>query len=326
MESPPLYGLTLAAGILLSGIWYSFRIKKAGQKISAAMIGLILGILLGYLGAKLVYAAFNWGYQTGTYGIGFLFRTVPEEFSFVGGCIGYCGGVALGAKVGGIRISRALDLFAAPGCLLAAAARFGEIFLGELGLAELSTVGLAEIEEGSLLAFFPAAVQDDWGMWAFAVSTLTALGDLIVCGVTARRGTAAHGKDGRIFERAAFLLCAIQFFLELTRMVSFIFYFVHVEQALCAILMIILTVRICRGTGSEGGRIRKGPVITAAVLTAVNGVTQYLMDKPWKFEKLIPEGILQWINENLAPFCFSVMLLTTVAWTAVYLLSWRKEK
>ena len=309
------YAVTVLTGLVLCLIWFALTLKRRGMRAILALPCGGLGILAGYLCAKLVYLAFNFGPMFGAYGGAALFRLEPEEFSFMGGGAGFCLGVWLGARVMGERPSLVLDAFAAPGCLLAAALRFAEIFAGngEIALADLYTVGLPEIEEGTVFAFFPASLQDPYGMWHFAVSTLTALCALLIALHTVLRARRFAAVPGLSFERAAFLLSAVQLYLELTRLVSLIFFFVHVEQVLAALIMLFLMIHACRRVRRMGGGFPVWPLAGTVLCIAVNGVTQYLMDKPWKFERLMPETMFYWINDNLTVFGNVVMLATAVA-------------
>ena len=309
------YGVTILAGLLLSLAWFALALKKRGRRAMLALPCGALGVLAGYLCAKLIYLAFNFGPAFGMYGGQALFSLVPEEFSFVGGSMGFCLGVWLGARVMGEDTASTLDTFAAPGCLLVAFFRFAEIFAGqgEIGLADMYTVGLPEIEDGSILAFFPASLQDPYGMWHFAISTLVALCALLIMLHTILRARHFAPIAGLSFERAAFLLCAVQLFLELPRLVSLIFFFVHVEQVLVALIMLFLMIRASLRLKRMSGKFPVWPLACLILCIAVNGVTQYLMDKPWKFEHLMPEGVFLWVNDNLTAFGNLVMLATAVA-------------
>ena len=312
----------MAAGLILSAVLFVLRSRRKGLPLLRSLGGFISGILLAYLCAKLVYIAFFHSSLAGQ-GPGMLLRLVPGEFSFVSGCAGFCLGIILPYLCRKDRIPAVLDAWAVPGCLMAAFARFAEIFLDQSGLAELYDMGLPDIEDGSLLARFPFAVGDDYGMWYFAVSTLTAILILAVLLFTRLRESSVHGiaeDSGMTFAYAAYLLCCIRFFLELPRIESLIFYFVHVEQVLAALIMIFMTVRICRRRKAQTGKFPAWPLILLSVCIIVNGLTQFLRDKPSKFEPLMPENIYWWISDNLSPFCYSVYLLTTLALVIGYLI------
>ena len=267
MNSVLGYGMTMAAGLILSAVLFILRSRRKGLPLLRSLGGFISGILLAYLCAKLVYIAFFHSSLAGQ-GPGMLLRLVPGEFSFVSGCAGFCLGIILPYIRQKDRIPAVLDAWAVPGCLMAAFARFAEIFLDQSGLAELYDMGLPDIEDGSLLARFPFAVSDDYGMWYFAVSTLTAILILAVLLFTRLRESSVHGiaeDSGMTFAYAAYLLCCIRFFLELPRIESLIFYFVHVEQVLAALIMIFMTVRICRRRKAQTGKFPAWPLILLSV-------------------------------------------------------------
>ena len=321
MNSVLGYGMTMAAGLILSAVLFILRSRRKNLPVFRSAAGFAAGILLAYFCAKLVYIAFFHSSLAGQ-GFSMLVRLVPGEFSFVSGCAGFCLGIILPYLRQKDRIPAVLDAWAVPGCLMAAFARFAEIFLDQSGLAELYDMGLPDIEDGSLLARFPFAVGDDYGMWYFAVSTLAAILILVVLLFTRLRENGIRGiteDSGMSFTYAAFLLCCIRFFLELPRIESLIFYFVHVEQVFAALIMIFMIVRICRRRKAQTGKFPTWPLILLSVCIIVNGLTQFLRDKPSKFEPLMPESVYWWISDNLSPFCYSVYLLTTLALVIGYL-------
>ena len=321
MNSVGSYLITMAAGLILSAVLYILRAHRKGLPLLRVMWGILAGILLACACAKLVYLGFFHSSPEDR-GMGMLIRLVPGEFSFVSGCAGFCLGIMLPFVRQRSRIADALDAWAVPSCLMAAFARFGEIYLDQAGLAELYDMGLPDIEEGSLLARFPFAVGDDFGMWYFAVSTLTAVLFLVILLFACLRERRVHGiaaDTGMIFPYTAYLMCCVRFFLELPRMESLVFYFVHVEQVLAALIMIFLTVRICRRRKTQTGKFPRWPLVSILLCIVINGLTQFLWDKPSKFESLMPEGVYWWICDHLSSFCYSVYLLTTLALVVGYL-------
>ena len=91
------------------------------------------------------------------------------------------------------------------------------------------------------------------------------------------------------------------------------------EQVLAALVMLFLTVRICRRRKAQTGRFPRWPLVSFSLCIVVNGLTQFLRDKPSKFEPLMPEGVYWWICDRLSPFCYSVYLLTTLVLVVGYL-------
>ena len=318
------FRITLAAGVLLAGVLFAFRMKKKGEKHAPvfAAVSAAAGFVAGWLLSKVIFLVLNGLDLLAEYGAGAFFRTGAEEFSFAAYAIG-----AAAAIAGLARISRGkgllqgtaaetMDALALPGCLLIAWARMCELYLGQLGLGEMATMGLPEIEEGSLLAFFPVSVADPWGGRLLAVCTLEALAALVI-GITCLLPKNRCLPAGQCFEKAVFRLCAVQIFLEIMPIVSAAFYFVHVDQALCAIVVCVLEGVWCVRIRRAGKKVPVAAPVLLVLCLTVNGLTQYFMDKPWQLEGVLPEAAFEWMNENLAQLGFAIMLLTVlgVLWT-----------
>ncbi len=323
MELSIGYPVMLGAGLLLFTLLFCLRLKREALPPSLAIRAAAAGIIFAFLCGKAVFLLFN-THLLSDEGLISLVRPDPEAFSFTGCCFGFWLGVVCIRRWGYPSLGdsgKTLDCMSVPFCLLIALARGAELFAGELGLAEFSSLGLEEVEDGSLLARFPLAVRDDFGTWFLAVCTLEAVLILIIAlwlrileGRKERKGTR---RPGGLFELGAYCICGIRLFLELTRMVSPIFYFVHVEQALCAILMLVLLIRLYRPS-VQGKKSHGIPVVLFFLCIAVNGITQYVMDKPWKFESLLPEGIFLALNENLQAIGLGTMLATVVLLFILY--------
>ena len=329
MNTDLIYWIVLSAGILLSAGLFVLSAYQSDLPAGRAAAGFAAGLVLAYFFAKGMYVMLNLAALQEYGGVAKWFRLEPREFSFAAGGIGFCLGPVLVSLDHRDSIPRLMDQLAIPGCILAAFVRFGEIFLGDLGLMDLYTVGLPDIPENGILARFPFAVSDDFGIWFLAVSTLSAFLFLAVavwlsCLKQKSRRTATGMENGVIFERGAFLICSVPFLLEIVRMESLIFYFVHVDQVLCALVMIAMVIRSSLRIRKNTGRFPKWPVILTLVFITLNGITQYLMDKPWKFANLMPEALFRWITENLKAFGNITLLLTVVALVTVFLLLCRK--
>lgn len=322
-----LYWITAAAGILLSGVLFVCLGKRGGFSPLRCAAGFLLGLALALLFAKGVYVCFYYS-SLSPYGFGKWLRFVPKEFSFVSGAAGFCLGPVLVSLRRRKEIPSLLDCLAAPGCLLCAFLRFAEVFLGQLGLCDVYSLGLPDIAEGSFLARFPFAARDAWGVWYLSVSALAALCALWI-GLAAflrLKNKKARLQAGLVFERAAFLLCSVRFFLELTRMECLVFYFVHLDQALCAVVMLGLLIRLGLRLRKAGKRFPVPSLILFLLFFALNGVTQYAMDKPWKFRALFSENAFRWLNENLSWFGFALLLATTAGCVLIYLRLWRRAR
>ena len=87
-----------AAGLVVSGLLFAYRLGKAGEKRLCALIGMILGLPLAYAGAKLFFLLHNLGADFRNWSADML---LPhwEEMSFTGGCIGFTLGVWIAARI-----------------------------------------------------------------------------------------------------------------------------------------------------------------------------------------------------------------------------------
>lgn len=302
--------ITFAAGVLLSGRLVAALARRDGFPVRRTLACFLCGAAVSLLSARLFHMAW--------FGAGGRSPLDPRSFSFAAGCAGFCLGAALPSFRRRAELPALMDCLAVPGCLLIAFARFGEIFLGQLGLADVYSLGLPDIPEGSLLARFPFAAADAWGYWYLSVSTLASLLALAVAGFALWAGHNGQTAPGVLFDRCAVLLCSIRLFLELTRMESLVFRYVHLDQALCALFLLGLVARACLRQKKTAGRFPVLPLVLVILCIALNGAVQFLMDKPWVFEPLLPEGIWRWLNDNLKGFGLSLLLLTAVLPAAIH--------
>ena len=169
------------------------------------------------------------------------------------------------------------------------------------------------------------AVRDAWGVWYLSVSTLAAFLALVIGLMAFLRLKKGKLPAGMVFERCAFLLCTVRFFLELTRMECLIFFFVHLDQALCALIMLALFIRVGIRIKKAGKRFPVLSLILFLLCFALNGIMQYAMDKPWKFRALFTDGAFAWFNANLSWFGFTLLLVTTLVPALIWCRLWRKS-
>ncbi len=318
------YWVVLAAGVCMSAVLFIFSARRAGYSPVRTGTCFLSGLAMALFMAKALYVVLHFPSLT-EYGVGKWIRFVPEEFSFVAGCIGFCVGTALVFLSCRKDLPGLMDQLAVPGCLLAATARLGESFLG---MAEQrSIVGLTDlfrIPRGSAADWFPIAVPFTRKYSFLCVSTISALLILILGGLTFLRMRNSE-KDvdplpkGILFEHCAFLLCAERLFLELGSM-KVKFYFVHVDQALCALVMLGLMIRAGHRAKEEGGHFPVWPYLWLTLCVALNGLTQFVMDKPGKLERLLPENAYLWFNDHVQIVGFAVLLATTIGLVIIYFL------
>ncbi len=288
-----------------------FHLRLSRRKLSAlaAWITLPMGAVLAVVMAKAGFLLFKAEEQFGLFGAGALIRIHQETFCFVTGCIGYVLAVLMAAYILKLPRPDVLDCFAPAGCLIIAGVRFGEIWLGEFGLGELTTFGFPYIEDGSPLTFFPLSVKNEWGEWWLAVCTLEALAALICM---AYAFSIRNRRPGMRFHRTVFLLCAFQFVLELMRANAMIFFFVHVEQVLCALIMITLIIQAGIRYAKSRGRQPVWAWILSFLCLLINGLAQYALDKPYKFIDS------DWFFDSVGPISLACYLITAVGLCLIY--------
>ena len=328
MESDLLYLLLVCAAWGCALAVFALALKRRGLSVPVAFIGMAAGVPLALIAGKLLWLAFN-SQQFDDYGAACLVRFLPGEFSFTGACAGLVLAVVLAALLRKERPARVLDAFAPALCVFTVIARLAELFVGDLGLAETSYIGLPEITDGSLIAFFPFAVRDSWGFWQLGASGLEAVAALVFtvpASVVLRRELPPRlaDKNGVVFEAAAFGLCASAFFPELYKITALVFYYIRVEQLLCAVVMLALVIRVCRVLSRRKLPRPYLPLILFLVFLALNAFTQYFLDKYWQFANLFPESVFDWICNNLRPTCAALILATTVCMVLVYVFPFRK--
>ena len=224
-DSPAFAVGMMLAGLAAGMIWYGVRLKNHRMPVSAAWIAALLGPLLALICAKAGYLLHDLG--------GGLFdgewdeitEICAEKLSFVGGCAGMIAGVVLAAKISGIRPGKALDLFAAPGCVFLCLARIAE--------GGMDTVGVGDEVEAAWLQFFPMTMQNGWGgayLSVFVLEALTAL----VCLIPALQKREEGDRAGLVFERTAVYLLGAQIgwemLLQYPYIRTFMTSFVSLEQ------------------------------------------------------------------------------------------------
>ena len=292
------------------------------RPLASWITGCALGLILGAVLAKALYLLAALGNPFALYGWHALIRTLPTEFSFFGGALGFVLGFRAGVKLTGDPVRESLDALACPFCLLIALLRFGTLFLDAVGLGEFRRLGLPYVEDGSPLAFFPLGIQDRWGDWWLAVGSLEAL-IALGCAVYAlfRRKAYAH-TPGLLFLRCCVILCTGQVVLEFLHNAGTVSYFVHTEQAFAALFLLVTTIIAARRIGKRNAGIApwKYPALLL-VFAAVNGLVQFWMDKPYWVLSLLPEASGNWLSEHLNLVGFILLFLSALAMGAVTLRS-----
>ena len=262
------YLIWMIGSALAVSAWYGWAVSRehGGRRgTEAALVTLALGVLCGAAGAKAGYMILRADLISSAWIQAMLRTWEPDTLSFVGGGAGVCAGVALGAKMLGMPVREALNTFAPMGAALAGLARFGEGFLGMLGVGEY-------LEE----SFFPLAVRFTWdGEWFeyyVAVFIFEGLAALAACLLSLK-----HGKEPDRFRRTVFYLCLPQILLESLRMQSISWLFVRCEQLVCFLICEgILIFYGIRSTGKDWTRWR--PAIVGLLLCVVVIIGEFALD------------------------------------------------
>ena len=226
---------TTAAAFMLFLLLYIVRHDRKGAV--TALAALPLCVILGFVLAKLSYvilmeigSIIEWGEWDS------LFDMRPKTFCFVGGAAGVWLGVLFSARLTKNEpAGSVLDTFVIPGILLIAGLRLAETELGSLG-----TGRYIEIPESP--TYLIMAVYNKYGEPHVAVFVWEAAAAIVVGLLSLIR---KEEKPGQCFRTAVFRLCICQILLENMRSQNLKWGFVCVEQLLCAIIVMALTLEAC---------------------------------------------------------------------------------
>lgn len=249
-----------------------------------------LGTVFGVVLSKLVYYLAMINYMMMYGWLQSLVDVTMGTFSYYGGVAGFCLGVVLTARLTHERPLALLDAFAPAGVLLAALARFGEIFLEGVGTRDFLYWELPEH------CFFPLAVSNEYGEWLYAVFMLEGLLTLCVFVLCV-----TCFKQQR-FLRALFYLCLLQILCESLRTDSFTWLFVKVEQLICMLGLAGVLLVYCIKTPVQGFR-RWLPIAYCFPVAAVFVVLEFAlngkipMGKPLCYAIMIAGLVLLSVNE-----------------------------
>ena len=299
-----------AAGMMLLGlaagmIWYGFRLKKNHLAAAAAPAAAVLGALLALICAKAGYLLHDLGASLLEGYFDEVTELRPDLLSFAAGCGGFIAGTALAARLCGIRPARALDLFAAPGCVFLCLARIAE--------AGMDTIGVGNDVEAEWMQFFPLVIRNDGGDAYLSVFVLEALTALLCLIPALRAGRDGEG-EGQAFRRTAVWLLGAQIFWEMllsypyTR--SFVTSFVSLEQVLCAVFLLAIVTAGCIRNR------RWGPLPVFLALLGCSAFFQFFRDN--KIEFVFEEG-WEWALENAEAISLASFFLISAALIAVSL-------
>ena len=257
---------------------------SSGRALALGGFVYAAGVLLGILGAKLFYFLFRIFYLMDLGAGAFWLSFHTEELSYYGGVAGVTLAVFLAAKCFRLSPRSTLNAFAAAGALLAAAARFAEVFLFPTGLGAYLDEPLP----------FPLAVSvvysEDYTESILAIYNFEGLVSLIAFALAL-----VHRNEPRRFLRTLFYLCLPQILLESLRTDAINLLFVHIEQLLCYLFVEGVLVWY----GFRCGARRFSSWIPALAGLAVCGLT--VMEEFMLEGKILLNGsfIPQWITYAL---------------------------
>ena len=260
----------MAGSALLSAGFHFFLTGRLQKRAALTGLTLLLGVLLGALGAKLLYCALAPQYfaddvsQSGLWQA--LFFDDMGKVAYYGGVMGVILAAALAGKITGNGAVPALNAYAPAGMLIAALARFGECFLGTLG------AGRAHMDPEWTHFFLLAVPNSRRSTWYLAVYSLACAAYLIVCAVSLLRFMEKR------FIRTLYYLCLPQIMLESLRNVSLIFHeFVRVEQLLCMVVMVVILILYGVWAGKAWKR-RFLPALLSLVCAGVFVAVEFALD------------------------------------------------
>lgn len=317
----PMYLFWMADATLLTAGLHYMLTGKMQRRGALTWLTWALGIVLGVVCAKAVYAVIEclqFAMATGLKNFRLmdaLLSTDLSRISYFGGVLGVCLGAALAGKITGNRPMAALNAYAPAGMLMAALARFGEGFLG--------TLCAGRMIENERLWFFPVAVQNSWGEGYLAVFLLAGLCCQAVCALS------LWGFREDRFLRTLFYLCLPQILLESLRGQSLVVHeFVRIEQLIC--MVVIEVILILYGVWGKGHKARFVPAavglacagLFVAVEFTLGGKLFNSVGEDYGLVRRVIAEEEDWIGEaggktNWTPFlayCAMALGLAVLAW------------
>ena len=262
-----LYGLRCAKAVRLPAL----RKRAWETALLSFVFAILFGTVLARIGYALLMQELDFEYD-GIAAFGQLLEFEIDTVSFLFGALGVILGVLLANRLTrkGTVIS-GMDAFAPFGALLAALFRLGEVAFGSYGAG-------GNLPEGSPLAFFPLALKIEvaggYSYWAWAVCVLSAVFALVWAGIAFFR-LRGKGRTGLSFTLTLFFLALPQVLCEsLRHNVSMLWLFVHVEELLCALVLLgVMLFWVLKTGGNLSFPRRWGPVgvlvLGAGLLVAV---------------------------------------------------------
>lgn len=262
-ESPYYIPLILISSLASLLLFFAERRRHAPEPAVPAAKLAVLVPIAAVVGARLGYFLFRADEFIYDYGMLNVFDLRFGGCLMYGGVLGALLCAALLARASRVSIAATLDEIAAPGLLAIAVCRLSEYFTPE---------GIGPLIENEAFAFFPLAVQNEYGEWNLAVFMLEAFAAAVILFVLLRAKPQAAGE--RIMT-ALLLFSCCQILLENLRSDSCLrIGFVRVSQVIA--VLVLLAVIFLRAR-EKRSRVRR---ISAALgCTAVIGVLEWAQDK-----------------------------------------------
>ena len=255
-----LYGFRCAKAVRIPALR-----KHAWQAAALSFFfSALFGAVLARVGYALLMQELDFEYD-GVEALEQLLEFDIEYVSFLCGALGIVLGVLLANRL--VRkgsVMRGMDAFAPFGALLAVLFRLGELFHGSYGLGRT-------LPDGSALAFFPfaAKITDAGGhdTWRWAICVLSAVFALVWAGIVFFR-LREKSRSGFIFTLTLFFLALPQILCESLRTRGMRWLFVHVEQLLCAVVLLFVMLFWILKSGKELPFLRRWWPLGALLLGA----------------------------------------------------------
>jgi hypothetical protein len=263
------YLLFMGCSVVICILWFFLSCRKqmpAGRAAALSGLTLVLGILLGIAGARLVWFLCRINTHPA------LFSLKYDELSYYGGVAGVTLAVWLSVKILGLGGRETLNRFAPMGAFMAAMVRFAEGFLA----MEKVMLGVgAWMEEG---IFFPVTVEfvydESYSEFYLAVFMFEGLFSLVAMFLSLY-----HKNDRDRFLRTMYYLCLPQIFCESLRAMSIKWLFVRSEQLFCFLFCEgVLVWHGIRKKGNYSFLRRFGPALVGLLVCGLVITAEFALD------------------------------------------------
>ncbi|NLD34104.1 MAG: prolipoprotein diacylglyceryl transferase [Clostridiales bacterium] len=245
------FGLALALGGLLALLLLHRDRRRAGMTTGSAPRLMLPAILLGLVGARLVYCVFNYrrvffdAVEGHWLGLGPFFRLGQGGLSLYGLLAGVLLACCLYARFHRQSAGRVLDWAALPLGVFAGIALLAQILGG-------TSYGEEVLAEG--LQFFPIAVRNDYEEWNLAVFAWQGIA-VLAAALSLLRPAKGTARPGDRMLRLLIPLCALQLFFEALRQDDYPRLesnaFIRVNQVLALAFLIVTAIMLTRRLGTR---------------------------------------------------------------------------